>query len=34
MRFAPFWRFVGRLMPKARREEFKRFSGIVLLEHR
>ena len=34
MRFAPFWRFVGRLMPKARREEFKRFSGIVLLERR
>jgi methyltransferase (TIGR00027 family) len=26
------WRFLGKLGPKARREEFKRFSGIVLLE--
>jgi len=27
-----FWRLIGRLQPKARREEFKRFSGTVLLE--
>lgn len=32
MRFAWFWRLLGRLMPKERREAFKRFSGIVLLE--
>ncbi len=32
MRFAWFWRFVGRLMPAKKQAEFKRFSGIVLLE--
>jgi len=32
MRFAWFWGLIGRLMPKARQEAFKRFSGIVLLE--
>ena len=32
MRFARFWRFIGRFFPKHRRDEFKRFSGIVLLE--
>ena len=34
MRFARFWRFVGNFFPKKRREEFKRFSGIILLERR
>lgn len=34
MRFGRFWSLVGRLMPKARREKFSRFSGIVLLERR
>lgn len=29
---ARFWRFIGRLMPRRKQEEFKRFSGIVLLE--
>jgi methyltransferase (TIGR00027 family) len=32
MRFARFWRFIGHFFPKKRREEFQRFSGIVLLE--
>jgi methyltransferase (TIGR00027 family) len=32
MRMAGFWKFIGRFYPKKRREEFKRFSGIVLLE--
>jgi len=32
MRFARFWRVIGRLAPKKKQEEFKRFSGIVLLE--
>ena len=32
MRFARFWRRIGMLYPKKKREEFKRFSGIVLLE--
>ena len=32
MRFAAFWRLMGRLMPKERQEAFKRFSGIVLLK--
>jgi methyltransferase (TIGR00027 family) len=32
MRGAWLWNFVGRLMPKARREEMRRMSGIVLLE--
>lgn len=34
MRFARVWQLLGRLMPKARREAFKRFSGIALLERR
>jgi methyltransferase (TIGR00027 family) len=34
MRFARFWRFVGRFYPKHRREEFQRFSGMALLERR
>jgi methyltransferase (TIGR00027 family) len=32
MRFARFWRVIGKLYPKKKREEFKRFSGILLLE--
>ena len=32
MRFARFWKFMGQFFPKKRREEFQRFSGIVLLE--
>ena len=32
IKFARFWRFIGRFYPKHRREEFKRFAGIVLLE--
>lgn len=32
MRGAWFWKLLGMLAPKKRREEFKRFSGIVLLE--
>lgn len=32
MPFARFWKLVGSLMPKKKREEFKRFSGIALLE--
>jgi methyltransferase (TIGR00027 family) len=32
VRFARFWRFIGRFFPRAKREEFKRFSGIVLME--
>jgi hypothetical protein len=32
MRFARFWRLIGSLAPRKKREEFKRFSGIVLLE--
>jgi methyltransferase (TIGR00027 family) len=31
MPMAGFWRFVGRLMPTKKQEEFKRFSGIALL---
>lgn len=31
MPMARFWKFVGSLMPKKKREEFARFSGIVLL---
>jgi len=31
MRMAAFWKFVGSLMPKKKRAEFARFSGIVLL---
>jgi methyltransferase (TIGR00027 family) len=37
MRFARFWKFVGRIMTvfnPRKREEFKRFSGIVLMERR
>ena len=32
MRLAWLWRLVGRLYPKRKREEFRRFSGIVMLE--
>ena len=32
MRFAWLWTIVGRLYPKSKREEFRRMSGIVLLE--
>jgi methyltransferase (TIGR00027 family) len=32
MPFAWFWRLIGRLHSKQKREEFKRFSGIVLFE--
>jgi hypothetical protein len=35
MRFARFWQVVGRVMTlfnPRKREEFKRFSGIVLME--
>ena len=32
MRFAWLWNLVGKLATKARREQFRRFSGIVLLE--
>ncbi len=32
MRHAWLWRFIGRLMPKRRQEEFRRMAGIVLLE--
>ncbi len=31
MPMAGFWKFVGKLMPKRKQEEFKRFSGIALL---
>lgn len=34
MRFARFWRFVGRFYPKKTREKFKRFAGIALLGRR
>ena len=32
MPLAKFWRFIGRLMPRKKREEFERFSGVALLE--
>ena len=32
MKGARFWMLIGKLYPKKKREEFKRFSGIVLLE--
>jgi methyltransferase (TIGR00027 family) len=32
MPLASLWRFIARLLPKAKREEFRRMSGIVLLE--
>jgi methyltransferase (TIGR00027 family) len=32
MRGARFWRLIGKLYPRKKQEEFKRFSGIVLLE--
>jgi methyltransferase (TIGR00027 family) len=32
MKFMWLWRFLGRFYGKKRREEFRRFSGIVLLE--
>ena len=31
MKYAWFWRFIGRFMPKERQEAMKRFSGIALL---
>jgi len=32
MRGARFWVLIGKLYPKKKREEFKRFSGIVLMD--
>ena len=32
MRMAWLWNLIGQLLPKAKREEWRRFSGIVLLE--
>jgi methyltransferase (TIGR00027 family) len=32
MPMAGFWKLVGKLAPRKKREEFKRFSGIALLE--
>ena len=32
MRLARLWSFIGRLYPRKKREEFRRMSGIVLLE--
>jgi methyltransferase (TIGR00027 family) len=32
MRLAWLWNLVGRLMPRAKRDEWRRFSGIVLLQ--
>ena len=29
---ARFWRFIGKFMPQSRRESFKRFSGMALLQ--
>ena len=34
MRGAWFWSLIGRFMPKAKREEGRRFSGIVMLQRR
>jgi methyltransferase (TIGR00027 family) len=34
MRFAGLWKFLGRFYPKKTREQFRRFSGIVLMEKR
>lgn len=34
MRGAWFWNLIGRLMPPARREGFRRFAGMALLERR
>jgi methyltransferase (TIGR00027 family) len=34
MRWAWFWNIVGRFAPKARREELRRMSGVVLFERR
>ncbi len=34
MRLAWLWNLIGRLYPKRKREEFRRFSGIVMLERR
>ena len=33
MRLAWLWNLVGRLLPRTKREEWRRFSGIVLLQH-
>ena len=32
MPLARFWNVIGKLYPKSKREEFRRMSGIVLLE--
>jgi methyltransferase (TIGR00027 family) len=32
MPFARFWNFIGKLYPRKKREEMKRFSGMVLFE--
>ena len=32
VRFARFWRWLGRFYPESKREEFRRMSGVVLLE--
>jgi methyltransferase (TIGR00027 family) len=32
MRMAPLWRFLSRLGPRVRREEFRRLTGYVMLE--
>src|ERR1041385_5649288 len=32
MPLARFWNLIGRLYPKSKREEFRRMSGIVLLD--
>jgi hypothetical protein len=32
MRFAWLWHLIGQLYPKKKREEFRRMSGVVLLE--
>jgi len=34
MRLAWLWNFIGKFYPKRTREEFKRFSGVALLERR
>jgi methyltransferase (TIGR00027 family) len=34
MRFARFWRWLGRLYPAKMQEEFRRMSGIVVMERR
>lgn len=34
MKFARFWRWLGRFYPKRMQEEFRRMSGVVVLERR